>query len=59
LAFRVARTVEEEIQITTEVLRWRKGDPIDSLFDEGTAGGWKAGYAMSERLDEIAKRGRG
>jgi len=33
--------------------------PIDSLHDQGTRGGWKAGHAMSKRLDEIAKPGAG
>lgn len=37
--FRITRTSAEEIRLTMEVLRWRKGDPIGSLFDHGTAGG--------------------
>src|SRR5450755_4351772 len=55
LCFRLSHTVEEETRITAKIVSRRECDRIDPLLDYGKAKGWKAGYAMSERLDEIAE----
>src|ERR1700690_3525257 len=55
LCFRLAHTVEEETRITAKIVSRRECDGIDPLLDYGKAKGWKAGYAMSERLNEIAE----
>src|SRR5262249_26014119 len=59
LCLGIARTLEKEIRIATEIIRWRQRDRIDALLERGAAGGRKSGDPMRERSDELAKlRGR-
>jgi hypothetical protein len=55
LCLGIARALQEDIRIAAEIGDLREGDPIDSILERGSAGGWKLRDPMRQRSDELTE----
>ena len=51
----VARALQEEIRVTTELVGLRERDRIDPILERGASGGRESCDPMGERSDELTK----